>query len=600
MKQRVLFWLLLALIVAFSYPVRYYPITAGLDPSWAYGVNVAHAKGLIFGRDVIFNYGPLAWLALPMDVGHNMVPAVVVQGLCWLAFAALVVWLAVTRQMGIGRLAVFAACLLAGKRSFQAFDFWGLDLFLEFAALLLLGAAATELSVRRGNFLHAAAWAIGAVLLLLKFNNGVAVIGAAGMLCMTRALRDRDFRRMLRTGIAGSVGAALLFVAAYLVYCPSVSALGGYLRGMLDISSGYSSAMSDGGSPGLLFLALLVVASWLLLLITLYRLKDPTFPAAAAFVVAWYVLFKHGFVRESLHVGLFFAFVPLLWGIVLLFGNFDRHRVRRLVPALIPVLPIVVFTTFVHVTNYHGPVWVPLELDRLDPSITAAIGAAPVSIFPRELAYAAMNHLDLQPMPVLQAYQAYTPYLDGLGAGFLEDGHRAPPLLLFNWQCIDNRHPLLDVPATALAMYRNYELAVAAPNYFLLRRRAAPRIGNPHFIEMQEMRIGRPFTIAPSSRLRVARIHLKSTVWGTMRKFLFRIPETLLSASTNRGILTVRIPPDAMQDGIPLNFLPWDLEEARVLFDGGMPATRVESITITGPGSAWLRNKATVEILELP
>jgi hypothetical protein len=211
-----------------------------------------------------------------------------------------------------------------------------------------------------------------------------------------------------------------------------------------------------------------------------------------------------------------------------------------------------------------------------------------------------MNHLDLQPMPALQAYQAYTPYLDGLGAAFLEDAHTAPPLLLFNWQFIDNRHPLLDVPATALAMYRNYELATAAPDYFLLRRRAAQRIGDPHFVEMRELRIGRPFTIAPSPHLRVARIHLEPTAWGTIRKFLFRIPETLLSASTNRGILTVRVPPDVMQDGIPLNFLPWNLDEARVLFDGGMPATRVESITITGPGAAWLRDKAAVEILELP
>ena len=60
--------LLFAVGVAAAYPVRSYPVTAGLDASWAFGLNYAHHSGLLFGRDAIFTYGPLAWLALVTTV----------------------------------------------------------------------------------------------------------------------------------------------------------------------------------------------------------------------------------------------------------------------------------------------------------------------------------------------------------------------------------------------------------------------------------------------------------------------------------------------------------------------------------------------------
>jgi hypothetical protein len=33
--------------------------TTGLDPSWRFALNVAVSPGLVFGRDVLFTFGPL-------------------------------------------------------------------------------------------------------------------------------------------------------------------------------------------------------------------------------------------------------------------------------------------------------------------------------------------------------------------------------------------------------------------------------------------------------------------------------------------------------------------------------------------------------------
>lgn len=215
-----------------------------------------------------------------------------------------------------------------------------------------------------------------------------------------------------------------------------------------------------------------------------------------------------------------------------------------------------------------------------------------MAIFPYECAYAAANGLNFRPFPVLQSYSAYTPYLDGLDAAFLEDGRRAPPWILFEWESIDGRHPLMDVPATTLAMYRHYDLEASADRYLLLRRRIAPRFGPPRLVETRELFLGHPFAIPASRHPLIARIHLRLTSLGGVRKLLFRIPEVRLAG--------FRVPPEVMQDGVPLNFLPRNLEDVQALFTRGAIPAHPGEFTIGGPGIRFLRDPVKVEILEIP
>ena len=47
------------------------PIRTGLDPSWAYGIAHAAQKQLIFGKDIIFTYGPLGYLIASPAFNEN-------------------------------------------------------------------------------------------------------------------------------------------------------------------------------------------------------------------------------------------------------------------------------------------------------------------------------------------------------------------------------------------------------------------------------------------------------------------------------------------------------------------------------------------------
>src|ERR1035438_1340146 len=69
-RQRSWIHLLLATVVALwmaiaAMPEVPAPSAAGLDGSWVLGLGMAHAQGLVHGRDIVWTYGPLAFLSKP-------------------------------------------------------------------------------------------------------------------------------------------------------------------------------------------------------------------------------------------------------------------------------------------------------------------------------------------------------------------------------------------------------------------------------------------------------------------------------------------------------------------------------------------------------
>ena len=573
-----------AVILAAAYSVRSYPITAGLDASWVYALNYARIKGLIAGRDAIFTYGPLASLAVPMDLANNLARGVVFQFGCWLAFAGVAAWIVFVRKVSLEKVAVFAVCLLAGWRSFHHWDYVGPEIFIAFLALLLLGAAATE---RRWLPWFVGSCSLGWLLFFVKFSAAVLVLSATVLFVFSVLPFDRIKAR--RAGIASLLAAVCVLGTATLCYFPGFSELMRYARGGIEISSGYTAAMTLRGPRAPLVLAFALILSWLLLLGCLYRSRDRVLPAALACLGPWFVVFKHSFVREPFHAGMIFAFTPLLWGIIVLFSELGRKDVPRL------TAPVAIFAAVTCMTMAPAtyPTRLGLAADRLPEAIRDAIGAEPVAIFPHELTYAAANGLNFRPFPVLQAYSAYTPYLDEADAAFLNSDGTAPPLVLFDWKSIDGRNPLLDVPATTLALYRHYDLAAAGGGHLLLRRRSEPRFGGtPRLLETRHWQKQRPFPVPADDRLLIARIYLQKSFEGQARNFLFRLPAVTL--------MDFRVSPDVMREGILLNALPRSLEEAGELFAGeALPAWNTQ-VALAGPGARFFRDAVKVEVLEYP
>jgi hypothetical protein len=111
LSPRVQGWLRIALYLwtcAAAIPLRFHPVTSGLDASWAFALHYFRSNGLLHGSDVAFTYGPFGWLIIPMNVGSNLWPAALFVIGTWLAFAAVSAYLFFIRRIGLSRACAFA------------------------------------------------------------------------------------------------------------------------------------------------------------------------------------------------------------------------------------------------------------------------------------------------------------------------------------------------------------------------------------------------------------------------------------------------------------------------------------------------------------
>ena len=262
----------------------------------------------------------------------------------------------------------------------------------------------------------------------------------------------------------------------------SPHALGAYLRGAAAVSGGYSVGMALRGPRIEIALALAVGAAIIVLALAALRERKPE-PALLGLVVI-FLAWKHGFVRQDAHILYFFftaaAVAPLL-GITLrrnaaaLAGVaatafalaallWAQSRTLHAIPGFFEPARIVHGGAYLldprgTATRLAAGLDAALAPDRLPRDVAARIGSATVDVLPWETAIVRASGLHWAPLPVFQAYSAYTPLLDGLNRDALAEHGAA--YYLYRYLAIDGRFPFGEAPATTTELLCRY--AVAAP-----------------------------------------------------------------------------------------------------------------------------------------
>ncbi len=605
--------------------IRLHPMSTGLDPSWAVGLNYFRNAGFVHGRDIAFTYGPLSFLTLPMDSGDNLILGAAFQAGAWIAFVAVLATLAYARSIGAASLAVFALGAFLGTGSFHNFGYAGPEVFVAFLSLLLLGGA---LEGRFWWAYYAAATAVAALLTLIKWSAGMHALSAVLAFPLAMALFDRG--RALTAAAIGFLGGPAAIAGAYLAYNPSIGDMGRYIRAGLELSAGHSAAQSLPADPRDLAAALLFAGAYLVFLVSLYALRLRSFVLAFAVLGPLFVEFKHSFIRPPGHAGILFAFVPLAVGIVFLFTKL-QGRARWVVLALIPMTAALRYREPPDLTWQAVMRWPEgvrragalgqiarfeatrarlaaesanaLAADRLPPELLARIGGATVTAFPWECAYAAANPIRFVPLPVFSGFMAYTPFLDGWNASFLGDAARAPRFVLLEWSSIDDRNPLLDAPQTFTALYQHYGFGGLFGKRLLLRRRDSPRFREARFLGSRQVRMGDPARLPEGAGARpaIARVDARYNTRGRLLRFLYQIPEMRAVYASEAGAAAApRCSTETAIGGLPLNFLPSSLAEAVALFHEERLLDGVDSLVVSGPGRANFESPMRVDFYEFP
>jgi hypothetical protein len=609
-------WALIA-----TFPNHFHSLSPGLDSSWGWAINfVSSHPGLLhFGRDANFTYGPLGYLLEPYDLGRNLPIAVGFWTLIQVSFAAVLFGL-FRRRRKVVLLAIFCVAFVSSRFLGFLYDY---QVQIVILLLLLLSLEAEGLEAK--SALGGASF-FAALAPFMKFTFGLA---ATVMTLFTFLIWARRRRPGWKEGVAA---AALIYFVSFAgvaaIYIGSVGSFLRWLHVSIEISSGYSVAMSTIGPWQIVLAGLSGIG--IIGLVTAGGLIFKSFDRVVAVTIASpavFVAFKHGFSR---HEGRFFLpFLIAVFGVLVLTSKSRRDAMVALGALLVVgfVLapancryehygggPCLEFTKrnlrgaqgwegigsaiHLHATRNRlaAESAANLAAQRLPPELTDPLKGASVDVFPYELTYIPANHLtDWRPNPILQAYQAYTPYLDEVSARHLL-GDNSPKYLFLHFDAVDGRQPMIDAEATWQSIISNYRLVRADPNRNMLLLRSQGKQRPIRLVRMASQEVKqKEWVELPASRGQVfARVEMPMTLMGTIRKLLFKIDPVYIDLRRPGGrVETYRVIVETMRDGMMIGLVPGSVGEAAEFLSTGS-APRVEAFRLHGPGARWYSKKLQI------
>lgn len=612
--------LILCMGMAFLLPRNIDYIKHGLDPSWIYGINIAGQLGWKFGTDIQFTHGPLGFLSSTCGVGHNIEIALLATGILLLSQLWLLgqtVFSRSTGRIGSGQLLFSGLLLWAMPRPFLAS-------YLLYVVLLSLSVAWFH-PKKRGYFLLACAFTTAQC--FIKFPGALSCCSAIGLFWAIWFFKDRNAWRPIRW-LPVFIPAA--FVLGYLLYNPSWAGLWGYLRAAQELTDGHSASMSFVHEPLFVGPILTLGGIYAVLLICMAAYNRSMAQYFFMFFGCFGMAMKHGLVRADLwHFDEAVCDALPMFSLMLLFVKIERgfvlQRRKWLVMVAGLTLILLVFTVDIrgvvrrgraYFHAVYGPNWNRISAilgvgdkmtnplkggDPLPQPFLDAMGTNSIAFYPLELSFAAYNAIHLSVMPVLQAYCAYTPYLDARNAAYFQKGARAPTFIVFGLRTIDGRWPLIESPMAWTAIYENYDIHICDEPYLLLKRRSVPRHIHYSILSAEERNPAQMIPLPADEGLIFISADMRLSLWGRIVKLFYNIPPVTMRAAFANGLVVEgRCIPENLGSKTLVSFLPlpFDLRQTADFIQTGHATNRVERIAFSGPGLAYYRKTMRVTLYE--
>jgi hypothetical protein len=587
----------------------------GIDPAWQWAVNAAASQGTVFGRDLVFTYGPLAFLLAPLDVAANLAVATAFAVAVHIALiVTLLFWWKRSEHSGIV-LAGVLVLLVAPALGLATEGLWLLT-------VAWLACTGVELAARWPMVVAAV---LAGVFLLVKTSLAVAAVAAVGLAVIgERALLKRSVRWEV-------VGVWVLTVLVLGAVCfPSPAVAWAWWQRSLDVASGYSIANSIIGPVAYLVVGLVAVAAWIGVACVAWsdaRLRRWALLTAPLVLIQ----FRLGYVRQDGHEQQLFGFLCALVALTVVMTRCRRQATAALVATGVAIVgfgvvaersPASLGRSVVRAVAGVGGLsnldavlhWSEtrrrlaaesaeqLRELQLPASWHARLGPAPgpVGTLPWECLIAPANGLEWDPTPTLQLYSAYTEDLDRWSAThYADDG---PRWIVDEYVPVGKRHQMLDAPATWRALYRCYEPRDTAtePYSVLLERRRQPLPDRLVEVGRSVLVLETPLEVPQSSHMLFGFFDLELNGWGRLQSTLFRVPPVMLRLDHVSGRTTVyRMIPATAANGLLINRFPGRFFEHYLWLWSGRPVDEVVRITVTGPGTSELVETSTVVWREL-
>jgi hypothetical protein len=580
---------------------------APLDDSWALGLNHALAEGRVFGRDILFTFGPYSNV-------FSMAYHPATDGLMMFASAYLAVgyWFAVVQltrdskpSLPWGILVVLAA-VMSGRDARDA---------LLMSYPLLVGLVCFRIAIRSSElparFTPVVIGVLASTFGLLSLIKGSMMI-ACGLIAVG-VVALLLIHKQWRFAVALVVSPVLALAGFWLLAGQPISALADYIRSFSPIISGYTEAMAIPGDTSEIVIYLIGCAILLTAVLAVRGTSTrPRIILCGIFAAFLFVAFKAGFVRHDSH-----ALIPaqgLLLAAVLFAGAFEARLGHVVVVASALIWGYVhhhyidmspraalakVVNTYADATaglrKRLAADWPEQEfharLDWLKRSSRIPALEGTTDIYSYRQAELISSENRWNPRPMIQSYAAYNSYLADRNRAHLL-GSTPPENVVFRVEFLDHRLPALDDGASWPVLLARYRPVSFDDGMLILRRRPeVDSMAELMTIKTQTGRLGKPVAVPQVDSFVFVEIAVKPTLLGKLASAVFKTDALLIQLNLANGqSKTYRYVAGLGRSGLVLSPLVENTAELTALYaaGGSLNAKQVTSFVITPAESTRL------------
>lgn len=589
-----LFRIIVQALLLFTVMIVFVPFnpimpTTGGDPSWMFGMNQATAQRLVFGKDIVFTFGPYNSVytkAYHPDTDHLMVFGSLVLGI----FHVILIF-ALTKERSVIWQIAFALFLAAGIFSRDVLLYL-YPLLLSFFVYRSANKGDSEIQMTfEKKFIFLMLFLPFGLLVLIKGSMLILTVGITGFCAVLFWLKG--MKKLAVSIIIMPLLAAIFFLV---IAKQPITGLWYYFKSMITVSGGYSEAMYVDGPNGEIILYLIVsfIILWLCI-----RQKDCSKQSRLflffSLILLLFTAFKNGFTRHDSH-SLIAAATILMTGFLLY--TIIRHKYLHLVFLLSFFSWIYISYSYVgqNVLNIFRPVpsIYAESLDglmarlsgnntlktryreRLDeirkeqPNIPLLTGTT--DLYSYEQSYLLATGNKWSPRPVIQSYAVYTGRMAEINEKHLT-GSKAPDNIIFRLQTIDERQPSLDDGFSWPTIINNYNVGNIVAGFMFLKKKRIKNISPAkEKIFHRVCKLGEEVIVSDTSQVLFAQFDINQTLMGKIVTALYQ-PEPLkiyITLSDN-SVKNYRFIPNMARSGFILSPLIENIDDFGLLFGNRSP-----------------------------
>jgi hypothetical protein len=575
-----------------------------LDASFRFGINRAIAQHLVFGKDIIFPYGPYS--SIYTRLYDPATDFIIMFASLFLGLATAIVVYKLAQNRSIIWHLFFTGFLAAGTflPDPPILFFYPLLVTLFIYQLTLDSKVKDYLSFR-SKLLYILLFLPFGLLFLIKGSTLVHIAGVTGLSAIIL------WRRNMKKLAISICVAPLLSVFFFLkIAGQPITGLWYYLKTIFPVISGYTEAMAMHGDK--LETILFLVTAFVITLFC-YRLKktatDSRLFLLLTIALLLFTAFKGGYVRHDGHA---IVGTSTLFLIAFLLYTVIQHR-------YLPVILALSAVTWLYVSyNYMGPsvfnMFRPVpaiyteSLDGLMIRVKGngilqqryndrineirAQGKVPAlkgttDFYFYELSYLLASENTWSPRPMIQSYAAFTKELAEMNEAHLT-GTNAPNNIIFRLQTIDNRYPSLDDGLSWPTIINNYS-PVNNENGFLYLSQKKPKNISPKKTEIYTLtgNIGSEVVVPDTTQMLFAQLDIDKTLLGGLFITLYQPdPVDMYVTLVDGSELKYRLIPRMAKSGFIISPLVTSNEEFGLLFNdkAALKNKRVRSFRLTNDG----------------